>query len=140
MYYTNCINCFTRLNGSAVCPRCGFDHRAYVPQPHQLRPGTVLQGRYVVGRAMGQGGFGITYAGFDPNMDRRVAVKEFYPNGIAWRDASQTDVVTCTGTGNIAGNFRLGVQKCINEARSLAQLDDISGVVRGLDCEQDASA
>ena len=133
MYDTNCINCFAQLNGSAVCPRCGFDHGAYVPQPHHLRPGTVLQGRYVVGRAMGQGGFGITYAGFDPNMDRRVAIKEFYPNGVASRDASRTDVVTCTGTGDIAENFRLGVDKCVQEARSLAQLDDIPGVVRGLD-------
>ena len=133
MNYTNCINCFAQLNGSAVCPRCGFDHGAYVPQPHHLRPGTVLCGRYVIGRAMGQGGFGITYAGFDPNMNRRVAIKEFYPNGVASRDASRTDVVTCTGTGDIAENFRLGVDKCVQEARSLAQLDDIPGVVRGLD-------
>ena len=128
-----CVNCFAPLAGGPFCGHCGFDNGAYQPEPHHLRPGTVLCGRYVIGRAMGQGGFGITYAGFDTNMNRRVAIKEFYPNGFASRDASQTAVVTCTGTGNIAENYRLGVNKCIQEARSLAQLDDIPGVVRGLD-------
>ncbi len=41
---------------------------------------------YEVVRAIGAGGFGITYEGFNPITERRVAIKEFFPRGIASRD------------------------------------------------------
>ena len=53
--------------------------------PFALRPGTMITG-YEVVRAIGAGGFGITYEGFNPITERRVAIKEFFPRGIASRD------------------------------------------------------
>jgi serine/threonine protein kinase len=53
--------------------------------PFALRPGTMITG-YEVLRAIGAGGFGITYEGFNPITERRVAIKEFFPRGIASRD------------------------------------------------------
>lgn len=41
---------------------------------------------YEVVRAIGAGGFGITYEGYNPITERRVAIKEFFPRGIASRD------------------------------------------------------
>jgi serine/threonine protein kinase len=53
--------------------------------PFALRAGTMITG-YEVVRVIGAGGFGITYEGFNPITERRVAIKEFFPRGIASRD------------------------------------------------------
>jgi tetratricopeptide (TPR) repeat protein len=53
--------------------------------PFALRAGTMITG-YEIVRAIGAGGFGITYEGFNPITERRVAIKEFFPRGIASRD------------------------------------------------------
>ena len=34
---------------------------------------------YVIKNVLGRGGFGITYLAIDTNLDRKVAIKEFYP-------------------------------------------------------------
>ena len=133
MSYSTCINCFTLLSGGTVCPKCGFDNAAYHPQPHHLLPGTVLRERYVVGKARGQGGFGITYVGFDTSLERKVAIKEYYPEGMAVRDASQSAFINCFASEGFLARYSVGIQKCMNEAKSLAQLDDIPGIVRVLD-------
>ena len=46
-----------------------------------LPTGALLIGTYVVESVLGQGGFGITYRCHDQMLDRRVAVKEFFPSG-----------------------------------------------------------
>ena len=62
------------------CPHCG-----YVPEgkafDYALRPGSILNGKYLVGRVLGQGGFGITYIGWDLALERKVAIKEYFPSG-----------------------------------------------------------
>lgn len=52
---------------------------------HSLKPGAVIAG-YDIIRVLGAGGFGITYEGHSPVTDKRVAIKEFFPRGIASRD------------------------------------------------------
>ncbi|MEO7206417.1 MAG: protein kinase [Steroidobacteraceae bacterium] len=42
-----------------------------------LRPVPEKLGKYQVRREVGRGGMGIVYEGFDPNIDRRVALKTF---------------------------------------------------------------
>ena len=133
MKYANCINCFAQLNGDAICARCGFDNGAYVPEPHHLPPGSLLRDRYMIGKALGQGGFGITYAGFDTNLNRRVAIKEYFPEGTVWRDSTQTAIVSCYTSESVRERYSTGIHKCMNEAQSLAMLDDIPGIVRVLD-------
>ena len=125
-----CVNCFSALTNGPVCPKCGFDNAAYAPEPHFLRPGTTLHQRYIIGRALGQGGFGITYSGFDLNFNIRVAVKEYFPKSTVWRQSSQTSVVSCYPSENDQKNYKDGIQKCLLEAQALAKFDDIPGIVR----------
>lgn len=45
----------------------------------QLIEGTLLQeGKYRIEGILGQGGFGITYLGWQTRLNRRVAIKEFF--------------------------------------------------------------
>jgi len=75
---TLCYNCFRQVaDPSAPCPHCGFDLAENQQKfPVALRAGTVLNDRYIVGRVLGQGGFGITYVAFDSQIQARVAIKE----------------------------------------------------------------
>ena len=63
---TRCPWCMGRLPpGGGTCPDCGRDPEAYQPPAHHLPPGTILQERYQLGKALGAGGFGITYLAWD---------------------------------------------------------------------------
>ncbi len=122
-----CMKCMLPLEENEICPHCGFVGENS-EQLHLLRPGTVLNERYLIGNALGQGGFGITYIGRDLKLQMRVAVKEYYPNGYSIRNSEVTARVTAIDRGQ-TDFIENGKQKFLKEARALAQFHDISGVV-----------
>ncbi len=123
-----CPACMADRGGVKICPKCGFDESTYDAPPHHLRPGTLLNGKYLVGKAIGEGGFGITYVGYELNLEIKLAIKEYFPNGFASRDVSGTDTVTVfSGTGQ--DMFIQGRDKFINEAKTLAKFDNLPGIV-----------
>ena len=81
-----CLSCFQNTGGLNPCPHCGADAAHIQVSPQHLTPGTVLNQNYLIGKALGQGGFGITYIGWDLNAWRIVAVKEYYPAGLVTRE------------------------------------------------------
>lgn len=134
-----CYNCFTRLESpESSCPYCGFDlaenEKKY---PVALRAGTLLNNRYIVGRVLGQGGFGITYLALDTQLNARVAVKEFMPGEIATRIGTTVSVMAETK----ANDFAYGAERFQEEARTLAKFighPNIAGVSSYFD-ENDTS-
>lgn len=115
-------------NGKGTCPYCGFDD-TYAPElTHQLRPFTVLNGKYLVGSVLGEGGFGITYIGYDLNLELRIAIKEFYPNGFCRRESSITNTLSPYG-GSQGESFEKWRSRFIKEAKSLAKCTNLSGIV-----------
>lgn len=98
-------------------------------EPHHLRMGTRLNNRYLIQGVLGEGGFGITYVGMDEVLCQKVAVKEFFPRGAITRNNQQTnEVVSVYGTK--AANFHQGEEKFLQEARTLAQFNNVAGVMR----------
>lgn len=81
-----CLACFQNTGGLNPCPHCGADAAHIQVSPQHLTPGTVLNRNYLIGKALGQGGFGITYIAWDLNAWRTVAVKEYYPSGLVTRE------------------------------------------------------
>ena len=122
-----CPNCTEPLHGSTVCPHCGFSGQIR-DVPHLLRPGTVLDGRYLVGGCLGQGGFGITYAGRNLRLDMRIAIKEYYPNGYANRSNRVSNDITIINESNLSF-IKQGIQRFLSEARVLARFDAEPGIV-----------
>ena len=104
-----CYNCFQeRETPDGPCPYCGFDLAENREKyPVALPAGTVLNGRYIVGRVLGQGGFGITYLALDTQLNARVAIKEFLPGEIATRIGTTVSVMS----GDKATDFTYGAER-----------------------------
>lgn len=76
-----CPNCMANTGYAYdVCPVCGGSMNV-VNEPHQLPVNSILNGRYIIGRTLGAGGFGITYVGYDLKLNSKVAIKEYYMSG-----------------------------------------------------------
>lgn len=75
----SCPTCLTEnIDAASNCMSCGTP----LTEPaYYLPPGTLLQqGRYRVDQKIGEGGFAITYKGFDLTHSRVVAIKENWPD------------------------------------------------------------
>lgn len=80
-----CPNCLCRLeNAAAACPRCGYDAAAAPKVPGALGQ-VILNGRYLLGRAVKKTGLDITYPALDLAADRPVVIQEYFPVGQAAR-------------------------------------------------------
>ena len=122
-----CFACMQELPAEgAVCPSCGHDNRMRTNGPGFLKS-CVLGGQYLTGKLLGRGGFGITYLGLDLRLNRKIAIKEYYPEGIVQRE-SETQRVIPFG-GGMAEPFQKGVSRAIKEARVAARMEDIPNTV-----------
>ena len=121
-----CYGCFKEKEPGTVCPYCGFNEnseRAYLAVPI----GTILDGRYLIGKVLGVGGFGITYLGYDLTLDYKVAVKEYMPSGFATR-AEDKYTLTVTSSSQQQA-YDEGLDKFLSEARTLAKFHDTTNIV-----------
>ena len=131
MTFNRCFGCMQKLEEpDEVCPHCGFDIEKYDEAEFALRPGTILNGRYVVGKVLGKGGFGITYIGYDMSLDIRVAIKEYYPEGFVGRDARQSAKLNWYSTRTGVQNVIKSRDSLIKEARNMAKIDTLPTLVR----------
>ena len=121
-----CLKCMSLLAGHSVCPHCGYSGGGR--QPHHLIPGTILHDNYLVGLALGQGGFGITYIGLDLNLRLKVAIKEYYPNGYANRNSAVSSEVSIS-RGTHEKRIIEGKERFLEEARTLARFQNNQAVV-----------
>lgn len=123
-----CMGCMKEYQENhQKCPYCGYDKNSATNHSHHLLPETILQGRYIVGKVLGVGGFGITYIGFDAELERVVAIKEFLPSMFATRTAGE--LVVTVYQGEATNQYTQGLKRFVDEARTLAQFNGIPGIV-----------
>lgn len=125
-----CMAC--KADEQEACPVCGFIERDFVPEKHHLPPRTILKGQYLVGCALGEGGFGITYIGWDLFLHMPVAIKEYFPSGVVIRDQGQHTVNVFAGKDE--QSFLLGRDRFFREAQKVARFDNNPGVVSVKNC------
>ena len=123
-----CYQCFREKGAETVCPFCGYDPTGSAKKhPMALRPESILNGRYILGRVLGQGGFGITYIAQDYQTKERVAVKEYFPTEFAGR--TNGTHVQIYSEEREAG-FAYGKAQFLEEARTLAAVTGSENIVR----------
>jgi len=85
-YNNLCYRCFCEKPiREKPCPKCGYKHTPNTISSNCLLPGTLLKNRYIVGVALGVGGFGITYKCLDTKIGGICAIKEYFPANFALR-------------------------------------------------------
>ena len=122
-----CMGCMENIEDEVLqCPHCGFMQNNQNVQG-LLQTGTILQNRYIVGRSIGNGGFGVTYIGLDAQLKRKIAIKEFFPRKTSARMKDGLHVVAPSMECQQA--FNRGLEQFLNEAKHLARLSHIQGIV-----------
>lgn len=122
-----CFGCMENKGEAQICPFCGWVEGTPAEAPQHLPPGTVLHEKYVLGRVLGHGGFGITYLAWDLNLDMKLAIKEYMPRDFATRSPEHTAVSVFTG--QLESHFEHGLKKFLDEAKTLAQFNAHPGIV-----------
>ena len=123
-----CPYCMSPVKPGEPCGTCKLTAGSYTPSARHLPPGTVLRDRYLVGRVLGEGGFGITYIGRDLVLGLKVAVKEYFPADRATRDASVSLEVS-SYMGNSSSLYLRGKANFLREAQTMARLDRQPNIV-----------
>lgn len=124
-----CKNCFAPKSRRGECPVCGYTKGA--GDPSLLPRGAKLAGRYIVGGAIGRGGFGVTYLAYDTNDKKTVAVKEYFPSMLAKRDRGAYVIPVSEKS---AVQFNIGAEKFFDEADLVRQFNGNPNIISIYEC------
>lgn len=126
-----CYSCMRQIadNTKDICPYCKEKLNIEYNADMCLKPGTVLQGKFIVGKLLGSGGFGNTYIGWNNLLQCKVAIKEYFPKQLSGRERT-TGTVSVISESVRHERFKIGLRHFLEEARSIANLQDVKGVVQ----------
>lgn len=126
-----CLGCMSIIRSlDNICPFCGFSFESYDYQSKWIYPNTLINRKYILGKVLGEGGFGITYLGWDLNLQVRIAVKEYFPVGIVTRDVGgeqKNRIILPSGQNRIY--YKEGLDKFVKEAQTLSKFYHLQGIV-----------
>ena len=86
------MGCMEQLGEIGTCRFCGYTDGTPNP-PAYLKPKTILDSRYVVGRLLSYNGESALYIGFDNNEGAKVYVREYMPDAICERSRESSDII-----------------------------------------------
>lgn len=122
-----CLGCMKeKPQQNMICPYCGYNFEKN--EKHQLPVNIILNSAYLIGKCLGDGGFGITYVGYDMNLYKKVAVKEFFLKGYCHRGEDGFSVIPKDEKKGVV--FNREKARFVEEGRILAQIDEQPGVVK----------
>ena len=124
-----CMGCMREYEEKKkCCPYCGYTINAKQEYAFALQPQTVLQARYIVGTVLRCGKEEIIYLGWDQVLDKRIAIKEYYPQLILTRNEGQRQV--CLQEPDAENEYRKGKEQYISDAKELARFREETGIIR----------
>jgi formylglycine-generating enzyme required for sulfatase activity/serine/threonine protein kinase len=119
-----CLACLLPFGNGHVCKHCGTSPGNVPWEYPQLQPGSKLHERYLIGKALGRGGFAITYLALQEGLNRRVAIKEYFPSGVADRGSGSMAVCLCKNVSEDAETtecYRRGVERFLEEGQKIVE-------------------
>lgn len=124
-----CINCFQETGGEEICMHCGFQQVDKPKQICHLYPHTVLYDRYIIGKVINNGGFGVVYKAYDMQLENIVAIKELLPtqNSMVTRMPPSQTVIPVNDEKN--EQFQKLKMRFMEESRVIAQFSNCESIV-----------
>ena len=116
MSFAICSICNSpRSDRVGPCTVCGAPPAA---GSRSLPVGTHLQnGKFTLGRVLGEGGFGITYLGAHRHLQRTVAIKELFP------ERAMRHGTTVSVSDSQQREFHMEKERVLEEARAITRLN-----------------
>ena len=96
---------------------------------HILPSGTKLPHNYIIHKMLGEGGFGITYSGTSNLTGEKVAIKEYFPTGLAHRTQTADTLYQVIPFQGMEDAFEKGRQHFLNEAIILKEFQNLDSIV-----------
>ncbi len=128
-----CMGCMNQMEGQLTrCPYCGFDETTLHQESYYLDPGTIIGGRYIVGRVISYGGYTVSYLGMDAAVNRKVMVKEYLPSDFSTRSEGEKEITIYSGDAR--EQFEQGLTNFLNEANRIQHLSEAQGIAQVYDC------
>ncbi|MHB8065355.1 MAG: serine/threonine protein kinase, partial [Ruminiclostridium sp.] len=123
-----CAHCFEGLSDNvAFCEFCGNSVDNNEQQTSNLPAGTILLGKFIIGKLLGKGGFGVTYLAYDLIRECKVAIKEYMPDTLSYRTPGNTLVSTYLGEKE--ESFKLGAEKFYEEAKTVSKFNGHPNII-----------
>lgn len=126
---TLCMGCMEPLEQAGVCPYCGYDDSTPAESGY-LRPKTVLDGKYIVGKLLRKNGESALYIGYDSQTEQKVYVKEYMPDAICTRDG-ETQEIKVYPNANV--QYKNYMSEFIELNKDLQRLRTMSHIVAPID-------
>lgn len=127
-----CLGCMEEYSREfEVCPHCGYVEGTAVDEAVHMEPGAKLVDRYIIGKVLGYGGFGVTYIGWDERLEQKVAIKEYLPSEFSTRMPGEASVTVFSG--DRSEQFAEGLDKFVEEAKRLSKFQNEAGIVKVFD-------
>lgn len=122
-----CPLCFEQLPEEAAGEVCGNCKDNRMEADANLPAGTILLGKFIIGKILGKGGFGVTYLAYDLKNSCKVAIKEYMPDTLSYRTPGTTTVTAYPGEKEVS--FQLGAEKFYEEAKTVAKFNGHPNII-----------
>lgn len=125
-----CLGCMNDNGGEKVCPICGHDSSADNGARY-LAVGTWLNAnRYLVGKVIESGAEGVTYIGWDNDLNAVVNIREYFPDGVAVRSIDRMTVTPADGEGL---TFNKEMEEFVSLYKKLSEQPESVAILRVVD-------
>lgn len=125
-----CQSCLTIKGPENNCPHCGSNGSITPDSADDLMPGTLLERRYMVGKALGRNGISITYPALSIDSERRLIIKEYFPQGLIRREKNGRIKII---DEHREDDFRSGLQQFKRDSQLHLKLIDVPGILHAIE-------
>lgn len=128
-----CMGCMEQMEDKLTkCPHCGYDETTLTQESYYLAPGSIIGGKYIVGRVLQYSGYIIKYLGMNAETNQKVTVSEYLPSEFSTRSEGELEVTIYSGDAE--EQFNQGLMTFLNEANRIEQLGRVDGITQVYDC------
>ncbi len=132
-----CFGCMELYEGESLCPKCQFDESKYQPAAEILQLGTILHGRYLLGKMIKQSPVEILYLAWDNMKQETVVLKEYFPGLFAGRDTGGKQGNKVVPSDGERQSYQKGFKEFVREARLLTRFYNLPGIIVNRDFFQE---